>query len=67
MPRQVITTPNAPSSPLQARGSGPILRARLGNDRRRCDTGALAGSIIQDQTRQSLANCEAMKRPGAPP
>jgi reactive intermediate/imine deaminase len=61
MPRQVITTPDAPSSPLysQAVKSGPTLRVSgtVGIDP---STGKLAGDTIQDQVRQALANCRAI-------
>ena len=65
MPRQVITTPNAPSSPLYSQGvragSVVFVSGTTGVDP---STGALAGSSIQDQTRQSLANCEAILQAG---
>lgn len=61
MPRQVISTPNAPSSPLfsQAVKAGPLMfvSGTTGVDP---VTGRLAGDTIQDQTRQALANCEAI-------
>jgi 2-iminobutanoate/2-iminopropanoate deaminase len=61
MPRQIITTPNAPSSPLysQAVKAGPqvFVSGTTGIDPR---TGGLAGKTIQEQTRQALANCEAI-------
>jgi 2-iminobutanoate/2-iminopropanoate deaminase len=61
MSRQIISTPNAPSSPLFAQGvragSHVHVSGTTGIDPR---TGALAGPGIQDQTRQALANCEAV-------
>ena len=61
MPRQIITTPNAPSSPLygQAVKAGPqvFVSGTTGVDP---NTGLLAGATIQDQTRQAIANCEAI-------
>ena len=61
MPRQIITTANAPSSPLysQAVKAGPhvLLSGIVGIDP---GTGNLAGDTIQDQTRQALANCQAI-------
>lgn len=61
MPRQIITTANAPSSPLysQAVKAGPhlIVSGIVGIDPA---TGSLAGDTIQEQTRQALANCEAI-------
>jgi 2-iminobutanoate/2-iminopropanoate deaminase len=63
MTRQIISTPNAPSSPLysQAVKAGPQLfvSGTTGVDP---STGSLAGETIQDQTRQALANCEAILR-----
>jgi 2-iminobutanoate/2-iminopropanoate deaminase len=65
MPRQVITTPNAPSSPLYSQGvkAGPqvFVSGTTGVDP---STGDLAGTSIQAQTRQALANCEAILRAG---
>jgi 2-iminobutanoate/2-iminopropanoate deaminase len=61
MPRQIITTPNAPSSPLYSQGvtAGPqvLISGMAGIDP---GTGGLAGDTIQDQTRQALTNCEAI-------
>jgi len=61
MPRQIIVTSDAPSSPLYSQGvrAGPqvILSGIVGIDPA---TGALAGSTIQTQTRQALTNCEAI-------
>ena len=67
MPRQVISTPNAPSSPLFSQGvtAGPFifLSGIVGIDP---GTGSLAGDTIQEQTRQALTNCEAiLKAAGA--
>jgi reactive intermediate/imine deaminase len=65
MPRQVITTENAPSSPLYSQGvkAGPhvLVSGIVGIDP---STGGLAGSTIADQTRQALANCEAILQAG---
>jgi reactive intermediate/imine deaminase len=65
MPRQIITTPNAPSSPLYSQGvkagSQVFVSGTTGIDP---STGVLAGATIQDQTRQALANCEAILRAG---
>lgn len=59
--REVIITPDAPSSPLYsqaARAGGFVYVSGLvGIDVR---TGGLAGSSIQEQTRQAIANCEAV-------
>lgn len=61
MPRQIISTPNAPSSPLYSQGvragSQIYISGTTGIDPR---TRALAGSTIQEQTRQAIANCEAI-------
>jgi enamine deaminase RidA (YjgF/YER057c/UK114 family) len=65
MARQIITTPNAPSSPLYSQGvkAGPhvLVSGIVGIDP---SSGSLAGDTIQDQTRQALTNCEAILRAG---
>jgi reactive intermediate/imine deaminase len=65
MPRQIITTADAPSSPLYSQGvkAGPhvLVSGIVGIDPA---TGRMAGDTIQDQTRQALANCEAILRAG---
>jgi 2-iminobutanoate/2-iminopropanoate deaminase len=59
--REVISTPSAPSSPLFSQGvkaGGHIhVSGLVGID---VSTGNLAGSTIQEQTRQALTNCEAV-------
>jgi len=61
MPRQIISTPKAPSSPLYSQGvkAGPwaYVSGIGGIDE---STGSLAGETIQEQTRQALRNCEAI-------
>ena len=63
MPRQIITTANAPSSPLFSQavvaGSQVFVSGTTGIDP---GTGRMAGDSIQEQTRQALANCEAILR-----
>ena len=65
MPRQVITTANAPSSPLYSQGvkAGPyvLVSGIVGIDP---GTGSLAGDTIQDQVRQAMTNCEAILKAG---
>jgi len=65
MARQIIDTPDAPSSPLYSQGvkagSQVFVSGTTGIDPR---TGALAGESIQVQTRQALANCEAILAAG---
>ncbi|MEV6415046.1 Rid family hydrolase [Kribbella sp. NPDC051718] len=65
MPRQIITTPNAPSSPLYSQGvkAGPhiFVSGIVGIDP---STGSLVEPAIQAQTRQALANCEAILQAG---
>jgi reactive intermediate/imine deaminase len=65
MPRQVISTTDAPSSPLYSQGvkAGPhvFVSGTTGIDPR---TGDVAGDSIQAQTRQALANCEAILQAG---
>jgi 2-iminobutanoate/2-iminopropanoate deaminase len=59
--REIISTPNAPSSPLysQAVKAGDHLHISglVGID---VSTGDLAGPTIQEQTRQALTNCQAV-------
>lgn len=65
MPRQIITTANAPSSPLYSQGvkAGPyvLVSGIVGIDP---GTGSLAGDTIQDQVRQAMTNCEAILKAG---
>jgi reactive intermediate/imine deaminase len=65
MPRQVIATADAPSSPLfsQAAKAGPFVfvSGTVGIDP---STGSLAGATIQEQTRQALTNCQAILQAG---
>src|SRR3984885_3331388 len=65
MPRQIITTVNAPSSPLYSQGvkAGPhvLVSGIVGVDP---NTGKLARHTIQTQTRQALTNCEAILQAG---
>ena len=61
--REVISTSDAPSSPLYSQavkaGESVYVSGLVGIDVR---TGNLAGSSIQEQTKQALANCEAVLR-----
>ncbi|MGN6797271.1 MAG: RidA family protein [Gaiellaceae bacterium] len=61
--REVITTADAPSSPLYSQavkaGNHVYVSGMTGLD---VTTGALAGPTVQEQTRQALANCEAVLR-----
>jgi reactive intermediate/imine deaminase len=63
MPRQIITTVNAPRSPLYSQGvkagSHVLVSGMTGIDP---GTGSLAGDTIQDQARQALTNCQAILR-----
>ena len=65
MPREVIATADAPSSPLfsQAVKAGPFVfvSGTVGIDP---STGSLAGETIQEQTRQALTNCQAILQAG---
>ena len=65
MPRQVIATADAPSSPLfsQAVKAGPFVFVS-GTVGIEPSTGSLAGATIQEQTRQSLTNCQAILQAG---
>jgi 2-iminobutanoate/2-iminopropanoate deaminase len=61
--REVIDTPNAPSSALYSQavraGHHIYVSGLVGID---VNTGSLAGSTIQEQTRQALLNCQAVLR-----
>ena len=61
MPREIITTPNAPSSPLYSQavkaGGFIYLSGMVGMDP---ETGKLVGDTIQEQTHQALINCQAV-------
>ena len=61
--REVIATPDAPASPLYSQavkaGNHVYVSGMVGMD---VATGTLAGSTVQEQTRQALANCEAVLR-----
>jgi reactive intermediate/imine deaminase len=65
MPRQIIATPNAPSSPLYSQGvkvgSQVFVSGTTGIDP---STGVLAGNTIQIQARQALTNCQAVLQAG---
>jgi reactive intermediate/imine deaminase len=65
VPRQIITTANAPSSPLYSQGvkAGPhvFVSGIVGIDP---STGSLAGDTIQDQARQALMNCKTILQAG---
>ncbi|HZU93715.1 MAG TPA: Rid family hydrolase [Microbacterium sp.] len=65
MPREIIATTDAPSSPLYSQavraGNHVYISGTVGID---VKTGALAGGTIQVQTRQALANCEAILKAG---
>jgi len=59
--REVISTPDAPSSPLYSQGvragDHVYISGLVGIDPA---TGSLAGSTIQEQTRQAISNCQAV-------
>jgi 2-iminobutanoate/2-iminopropanoate deaminase len=61
--RKVIDTPNVPSSPLYSQavkaGQHVYVSGLVGID---VSTGNLAGSTIQEQTREALTNCQAVLR-----
>lgn len=65
MTKQIITTPNAPTSPLYSQGvragSTVYVSGMVGLDP---VTGQQAGPTIQDQTRQALRNCMAIVEAG---
>jgi 2-iminobutanoate/2-iminopropanoate deaminase len=59
--REVINTPNAPTSPLYSQavraGQHIYVSGLVGID---VSTGNLVGPTIEEQTRQALTNCEAI-------
>lgn len=59
--REIISTPEAPSSPLYSQavkaGQHLYVSGSAGID---VSTGNLVGPTIQEQTRQALTNCEAV-------
>ena len=61
--REVISPPEAPSSPLFSQavraGSHIFVSGLVGIDTR---TGTLAGPTIEEQTRQALQNCDVVLR-----
>ena len=65
MPKQIISTDQAPSSPLYSQGvragSTIYVSGMVGID---VATGALAGLTIQEQTLQALRNCTAIVQAG---
>jgi 2-iminobutanoate/2-iminopropanoate deaminase len=65
MPKQIISTDRAPSSPLYSQGvragSAIYVSGMVGID---VTTGAMAGSTIQEQTLQALRNCTAVVEAG---
>ena len=65
MSRQILSTDQAPSSPLFSQGvkAGPVIyvSGMTGID---VATGQLAGPTIQDQTRQAMRNCSAVLAAG---
>lgn len=65
MPREIISTPEAPEYPSYSQavkaGNTIYVAGTVGVD---VATGEMAGSTIQEQTRQSLRNCQAILRAG---
>jgi 2-iminobutanoate/2-iminopropanoate deaminase len=61
--REIVATPDAPASPLYSQavkaGAHVYVSGMVGVD---VTTGTLVGATIKDQTRQALANCEAVLR-----
>lgn len=61
--RDVITTPDAPSSPLYSQavrvGRHVTVSGLVGLDVR---TGRMAGTTVQEQARQAMVNCETVLR-----
>ena len=65
MPRQVISTPDAPEYPTFSQavkaGNTIYVAGTTGVD---VNTGEFAGPTVQEQARQSLLNCQAILRAG---
>lgn len=65
MPRQVISTPDAPMDPRYSQavkaGNTIYVAGTIGYD---VATGQLAGPTVREQARQSLRNCQAILRAG---
>ena len=65
MTRQIISTPNAPSSSLYSQGirvgSTIYVSGMIGIDQ---TTSELAGPTVQEQTRQAVRNCVAVLEAG---
>ncbi|MBM7505797.1 RidA family protein [Agromyces aurantiacus] len=65
MAKEIISTPDAPTSPFYSQGvrvgAHVYVSGTVGVDVR---SGVLAGDTIQEQTRQALANCEAILKAG---
>jgi 2-iminobutanoate/2-iminopropanoate deaminase len=65
MPKEVISTPDAPSFPSYSQavkaGDTIYVAGTIGLD---VTTGELAGPTVKEQTRQSLRNCQAILRAG---
>ncbi len=63
MPREIISTPEAPEYPAYSQavkvGNTIYVAGTIGVD---VKTGELAGPTVQEQTRQSLRNCQAILR-----
>ena len=65
MPREIISTPDAPEYPSYSQavkaGNTIHVAGTIGVD---VATGRLAGTTVQEQTRRSLLNCQAILRAG---
>jgi 2-iminobutanoate/2-iminopropanoate deaminase len=65
MPRQVISTPEAPEYPTYSQavkvGNTIYVAGTVGVD---VQTGELAGPTVREQARQALRNCQAILRAG---
>jgi 2-iminobutanoate/2-iminopropanoate deaminase len=65
MPRQVISTPEAPEYPTYSQavkvGNTIYVAGTVGVD---VQTGELAGPTVHEQARQALRNCQAILRAG---
>lgn len=65
MPRQIISTESAPSSPFFSQGvkvgNQIFVSGMVGVD---TSTGELAGPTVQQQAAQALSNCEQILRAG---
>ena len=64
MPKQIISTPEAPRSPMysQAVKAGNTIYVAWNDRGIDVTTGEFAGATVKEQARQALLNCQAILR-----